>query len=188
MVEKAELRRQLLSLRRQLPVATALAGSDRIARHILACDAYRKARRIMGYLAFGREVSVDAVLCRALAEGKEVYVPYMLTQTEFMPARLHKMSDFVAGRYHIRTVPAPPELAAPSVAELILVPAVACDRQGYRLGLGTGCYDRFLPQAVAAVTMGGTFAALLQYAVPADAHDVRLDFIVTEQGVSRTIL
>ncbi len=179
-MDKAELRQRLQSLRRQFTAGQAEESSSRIARHILACDAYRKAKHIMGYLAFGREVSVDAVLREALADGKAVYVPYMLSATEFRPARLRSFSNFLCDRYKIRSVPAPPEFAAPSVPELILVPSVACDLHGRRLGMGAGCYDRFLPQAPQAVTIGVTYEALLQKELPADAHDVRLRFLVTE--------
>ena len=68
--EKVELRKYFKRLRSQLTAEQAVSGSLLTARQILACDAYRKANCIMGYLAFGNELSVDLVLQQALADGK----------------------------------------------------------------------------------------------------------------------
>ena len=64
--------------------------------------------------------------------------------------------------------------------EAILVPAVAFDRRGYRVGYGGGYYDRFLPAAPQAVKIGVAFAAQIIGEVPVDAHDLPVDRIVTE--------
>ena len=68
--EKVELRKYFKRLRSQLTAEQAASGSLLTARQILACDAYRKASCIMGYLAFGNELSVDLVLQQALRDGK----------------------------------------------------------------------------------------------------------------------
>ena len=69
--EKVELRKYFKRLRSQLTAEQAASGSLLTARQILACDAYRKANCIMGYLAFGNELSVDLVLQQALADGQD---------------------------------------------------------------------------------------------------------------------
>ena len=79
-----------------------------------------------------------------------------------------------------------PAQAAPSALGLILVPALACDRQGYRLGYGGGYYDRyFAREGRGAFKIGICYDVQLIKTIPAEAHDARLDVIVTDKRVLR---
>ena len=113
--EKVELRKYFKRLRSQLTAEQAASGSLLTARQILACDAYRKANCIMGYLAFGNELSVDLVLQQALADGKTVAVPLVQSATEMAPVQLENMLNFELDRYGIRSVRQPAKLLQPSV-------------------------------------------------------------------------
>ena len=108
--EKVELRKYFKRLRSQLTAEQAASGSLLTARQILACDAYRKANCIMGYLAFGNELSVDLVLQQALADGKTVAVPLVQSATEMAPVQLENMLEFELDRYGIRSVRQPAKL------------------------------------------------------------------------------
>lgn len=182
---KALLRRRLLQQRGSLSYEQVQESSARLCAHILACDAYRRAERIMGYLAFGREISLDSLLRQALADGKLVYVPYIISATEFVAARLYNMDNFTLDRHKIRSVaePAQEDICAPGELELILVPGVAFSRDGQRLGMGAGYYDRFLAQAAGAVKIGAVYEALLQPSLPAGEFDLTVDMLASEAGV-----
>lgn len=181
--EKTELRRRLQRLRAQMSGEQAAASSLQASRHILACDAYRKAKCIMGFLAFGKELSVDIVLEQALADGKIVAVPLITSDKEFVPVRLLDMQHFALDCYGIRTAPQPVQLVEPEAIELILVPGVAFGRDGSRLGMGAGYYDRFLLKAGQAVRMGVAYDALMQDALPVDAYDVNMQLLASESGI-----
>lgn len=181
--EKAELRKRLQRLRAQMSGEQAAASSLQVSRHILACDAYRKANCIMGFLAFGKELSVDSVLEQALADGKKVAVPLIMSGKEFVPARLLDMQRFALDRYGIRTAPQPVQLVELAEIDLILVPGVAFGRDGSRLGMGAGYYDRFLLKAGQAVRMGVAYDALMQETLPVDAYDVGMQLLVSESGI-----
>lgn len=181
---KVELRKRLKAERARLSAEQAALSSEQVSRHILACDAYRKAHCIMGYLAFGKELSVDAVLLAALAEGKTVVVPMVTSATEMAPVVLQNMHDFELDRYGIRSVRQPAEQIAPQDIDLVLVPGVAFDREGGRLGMGAGYYDRFLPQAKRAVLMGVAYDCLLQSELPKDEYDVCMQLLASESGVT----
>ena len=183
-VEKNELRKRLKKARAQLCAEQVAASSAQAAEHILACDAYKKAECIMGYLAFGKELSVDAVLRAALAEGKKVVVPLVTSATEMVPVVLRNMEDFELDRYGIRSVREPAELCEAQAIDLVLVPGVAFDREGGRLGMGAGYYDRFLPQAQGAVLMGIAYDALLQQELPKDEYDVYMQLLASESGIT----
>lgn len=127
--EKVELRKYFKRLRSQLTAEQAASGSLLTARQILACDAYRKASCIMGYLAFGNELSVDLVLQQALLDGKTVAVPLVQSATEIAPVQLQNMLDFELDRYGIRSVRQPAKLLQPQQLDLVLVPGVAFGRE-----------------------------------------------------------
>ena len=182
--EKIELRRRLQRLRAQMSGEQAAASSLQASRHILACDAYRKAKCIMGFLAFGKELSVDIVLEQALADGKKVAVPLITSDKEFVPVRLLDMQHFALDRYGIRTAPQPVQLVKHETIDLILVPGVAFGRDGSRLGMGAGYYDRFLLKAGQAMRMGVAYDALMQDALPVDAYDVGMQLLVSESGIA----
>lgn len=181
--EKITLRKALRQQRAQLTREQVTAAAAAVARQILACDAFCKAKSVMGFLAFGKELGVDAVLTAALAMGKTVAVPHIVSATSFVPVRLQNMQDFDLDRYGIRTVRPPLEELAPESLDLVLVPGVAFGKDGSRMGMGAGYYDRFLPRAKQAVTMGVAYDCLLQASLPTDEHDVKMQYIVSESGI-----
>ncbi len=137
----------------------------------------------MGFLAFGKELSVDLVLAQALADGKMVAVPLITSPKKFVAVRLRDMQNFALDRYGIRTALPPVQEVAPEAIDLALVPGVAFGRDGSRLGMGAGYYDRFLLEAVRAVRMGVAYDSLLQDTLPTEAYDVGMHFLVSESGV-----
>ncbi|MGM9582311.1 MAG: 5-formyltetrahydrofolate cyclo-ligase [Phascolarctobacterium sp.] len=181
--DKITLRKALRQQRAQLTREQVTAAVEAVARQILACDAFCKAKSVMGFLAFGKELSVDLVLEAALAQGKTVAVPHIVSDTRFVPVRLQNLQDFDLDRYGIRTVRPPLEVMEPEAFDLVLVPGVAFGRDGSRMGMGAGYYDRFLPQAKKAVVMGVAYDFLLQSSLPCDEHDVKMQCIVSESGI-----
>ena len=182
-MDQIELRKKLKALRNNLTQEEVSASSRLVAEKILACDAYRKAQHIMGYLAFGKELSVDEILKQALADGKHVYVPEIISQTEIRAVELESFTDFAYDRFGIRSVPEPVKVCNPKILDLVLVPAVAYDRAGNRMGMGAGYYDRFLPQTENAIKIGVAYDALLQDELPYNEYDVPVPYLVSESGI-----
>ncbi len=184
---KIELRKILRKQRAQISWQQVSRSSMQVAEHILACDAFRKAQCIMGFLAFGRELSVDLVLAQALAEGKTVAVPYIVSASSFVPVKLQNMQHFALDRFGIRTVPQPIGQISPEQIALALVPGVAFGSDGSRMGMGAGYYDRFLPRAKNAVIMGVAYDCLMQQTLPGDERDVKMQLLVSESGIHKPI-
>lgn len=185
--EKTGLRARCKALRKAMGASQVQQSSRQVAEHIMACDAYRKAKCIMGYLAFGQELSVDMVLRHALSVGKLVAVPHIISATEFVPVLLQGFEAFELDRFGIRSVPQPVRIIDPASIDLVLVPGVAFGIDGSRVGMGVGYYDRFLPQAKGAVTVGVAYEALLQRAIPCDKYDAQVEYIVSERGCRRAV-
>ena len=183
--EKQELRKHLKALRNRLSPAQVSWSSEKIAQHILACDAYKNAKLIMGYLAFGKELSVDKVLLQALADGKKVVVPFITSPTEMEAAVFTGMENLCLDRFKIRCVAEPVQLIEPNAIDLVLVPGVAFGRDGSRMGMGAGYYDRFLRRSPQAVTIGIAYAVLMQEQLPTDEYDIPVHYLVSETGIEK---
>ncbi|HUW63278.1 MAG TPA: 5-formyltetrahydrofolate cyclo-ligase [Spirochaetia bacterium] len=186
-MSKSELRSLVLDKRAALDPAARDAKSREIAQRLFAMEIWRRSRTIMVYLDFRSEVATGPIVERALAEGKTVAVP----KTEVAGRRLivsvlsNYPQDLVSGTWGILEPradclrPLPPDRL-----DLVLVPGVAFDGSGNRLGYGGGFYDRFLPfLRDGAVTVAPAFEVQVLERVETGAYDVPVDLIVTEERV-----
>jgi len=156
------------------------AGNKAITRRILNHTAYRNAKCIFTYVSCGREADTRAILADALAAGKTVCVPRCLEGGRMELCRISSFADLTATRFRI---PEPPE-GTPTVPieqiDLALVPCVAANRAGLRLGHGGGYYDRFLAE------FHGTSLLLCREAlvfghIPGEAHDRLCTELITDK-------
>lgn len=184
--KKRFLRQKLKSARDSLLPAEIEEKSARIAQKVMAHPAYTGAAAVMFYASFGSEVRTGALILDALAAGKAAAVPVCLPDGRLLPSLIwHFPEDLAPGRFG---VPEPKSgclrPASPADFDLIVVPGVAFDRRGYRLGYGAGCYDRFLRETrPGAVFMGLAFELQLVDDVHPEPHDVAVHLIVTEERV-----
>lgn len=178
---KAALRKELATRRNALPDREA--KSRAIEKQVLALPEYLQAERLLLYLSTGSEVDTWGLLERALCQGKAVFVPLCLDGEGHMAFyRVKSREDLKKGRFGIWE-PDPtacPLLEEPSGA-LCLVPGLAFDQAGYRLGYGKGYYDRFLA-AHAVEAVGLCYEELLLSQVPRQPLDQRVGWLVTEAG------
>ncbi|MDT8901014.1 5-formyltetrahydrofolate cyclo-ligase [Anaeroselena agilis] len=181
---KQRLRREMLAIRRSLSAEEIEKGSEAIAAYFCAWPEYRSAEVVMFFLAMADEPQTVALIEDAWRAGKKVAVPQMGEVYGFMEAAaLDGWDNLVTGRLGLKAPdPAKTRLIDPAAIELIVVPGVAFDATGRRLGMGAGYYDRFLPRASQARRMGLAWSAQLVAEVPADEHDVRMDYLLTENG------
>jgi 5-formyltetrahydrofolate cyclo-ligase len=180
---KRELRRQAETARGAAyeatdPQAAAAAARDRI----LALDAVARASCISAFWSVGTELDTGPLI-RALADrGTAVGLPVVAAKAQPLVFRRWQPDMVLVPGVH--DIPVPPEDAAVVVPEVLIVPLLAFDRQGYRLGYGGGFYDRTLEalrgQGRAVTAVGFAFAAQEVDSVPRESFDQPLDFIVTE--------
>ena len=155
--------------------------SATICSQLVAMPAYVGARTIHCYLPMRSEVDTRPLITDALARGKGVIVPVVVPGAdELAHAWLGSVSAdaLEAGSFGTFN----PRQGRPAIAgdwDLTIVPLLAFDRRGYRLGYGKGYYDRLLA-ATRTETIGVAFAVQEMRTLPSEAHDVPLDWIVTE--------
>lgn len=182
---KNELRKKILAIRRTMTREEVVAGSDRLQENLCAWPVYQNAKNIMLYLAMPDEPHLDKVISHALAAGKTVCVPHMREARGLMDAAIiTNLDDLVVGQFNLLTPnPATLKILEPSDLDLIIVPGVAFDKTGRRLGMGAGYYDRFLPKAIKADLIGAAWSAQILETVPTDEHDRPVNFLLTEDGI-----
>lgn len=181
--EKARLRQEMLAKRRALSAEERASMRRGLTERVLSLPQYRTAKKILAYLALPGEADLDDVIRAALADGKQVYVPVCLPERQMEAGQLMNMDDFVPGPFGLRDLPPGYLSTEPEELDLVLVPAVACDLSGARLGHGAGYYDRYLPK----VAPGRRIAVLWDFQivpqVPEDSFDQKMGGFVTEKRV-----
>ena len=182
--QKKQLRGELLRLRRETPRQQKQAIDRQICQHVINSPEYRQAQTIFAYWSTDEEIDTHAILADARQRGKRVCVPKCLKGHRMIARQICSEADLTERTFGI---PEPgeqcPEIA-PEEIDLCLVPALACDASGIRLGYGGGFYDRFLPQTAACRMVLCAQERFLQQ-VPAEQHDMHCDCVVTENEVMR---
>lgn len=189
MSAKAAARATARARLRALTPAERAAAAARIAELVWTVPAVARARTLLLYASAPEEVDTDGVAEEAARRGVEVLYPRCLVETRAM--RLHHAGGaeplglLRPGAYGLREPdPARCPEVEPGRVDVALVPGLAWDRAGRRLGRGAGYYDRlFADPRWRAPRCGLFFAAQELPAVPADPWDVPLDVVVTEESV-----
>ena len=184
---KRTLRLQVLARRDLMPAESRREAGRAIVAALAARADFNAATSLLLTLPFGSEWDTRPLAALALARGKTVGVPRVNSVTHSLDFAVVRdlERDVAPGD---RTIPEPLAHCTPLVLEAVawvLVPGVAFDRSGQRVGYGGGYYDRLLSSLPAAVSrVAGAFDLQLVERIPAAAHDLAVDAIVTE---TRTI-
>ncbi|KQC03489.1 MAG: 5-formyltetrahydrofolate cyclo-ligase [Methanoculleus sp. SDB] len=182
--EKERLRIRLKEKRAQLPAADAMRCSMRITEHLLAL--LNGHRTVMVYVSKEGEADTHVLIDRLLERRIAVVVPVIERETTSL--RL----SYLKNRAHLRVstfnVPEPigNEIAArPGDIDAAVIPLVGFDSRGNRLGYGAGYYDRFLSSHPDVLRIGIGFACQKADRIPCEIFDIRMDYIITEEGIIR---
>ncbi|MEO8304289.1 MAG: 5-formyltetrahydrofolate cyclo-ligase [Betaproteobacteria bacterium] len=180
---KLALRRVILARRDAQPAEVHAASSRSIVARIAALPRFASAKAVLLTLPFRAEWDTRPLVRAALAAGKTVVVPRVDAQSRMLD--LHSIGDperdVVAGLQGIpEPLPDRPRIPRDAI-DFVVVPGVAFDYKGRRLGYGGGYYDRLLPLlSPRAARVAGAFELQLVDLVPAAPHDIAVDAIVTE--------
>lgn len=179
---KEALRRQAREVRCRLAPEEVAKLSARIGLHLRGI--INGESPVMVYASKPGEVDTSGLISWLLDQGTRVVVP--IIEKESRSLRLSYLEDPGDLKPSTFRVPEPVDReipADPAAVRLVVVPLIAFDRQGHRLGYGAGYYDRFLSRHPHMKTIGVAFSCQEVPQIPADENDVSLDIIVTETGV-----
>ncbi len=177
-MEKTEFRRQALIKRKQ--IKNRKQKSTVITERILKLDCFRKAKTIFLYCSYHSEAETAQLLEAILLQGKQAAVPKVLSgRMQFY--QIHSLNDIETGYKGIPEPKGDGEILIPEKDDLMLIPGIAFDKEGYRMGYGGGFYDRYLAEhLVSCKKIGVAFSEQIYEQIPREWYDVRMDAVITE--------
>ncbi len=184
--EKRRLRRAMSARRRAVSPEAANTAAGMMAAQLLTAEEFEAAPRVALYAAQAGELPTRACFDAVLRVGKTPLLPRAGAGRRLIFCRVERWEELRSGRYG---VPEPPE-GSPVVdlatADLVLMPGLAFDSRGHRLGRGQGCYDATFPPGTEAPRLFGLgFEWQVVESVPHASHDRGMDAIVTERALRR---
>ena len=177
---KEKFRKKYKAIRDGLSASSRTATGRRIAGKLFNMPQWREAKTVAIYMSRGSEVGTREILKKAVAQGKTVAIP-KVRGGNLAFFRVRGLRDCAKGAFGIQE----PKSGRPKAGklDLVLVPGIAFDRSGHRLGYGLGFYDRFLSKNPAIFSAGLTYQKTLAARVPHGRRDAPVCCVISEKGI-----
>ncbi|MBI4452865.1 5-formyltetrahydrofolate cyclo-ligase [Candidatus Woesearchaeota archaeon] len=175
------LKEEALNKRNSLAKEEILEKSKKIGNLLLSLSQFKKSKTIMFFVSFSSEIYTHDMIRQAL-KLKTVVVPKVVHH-EIEPSVIIDFDNLIPSRKFGILEPIEIMNIAYKNIGLVLVPGIAFDKEGHRIGYSFGYYDKFLKKVPKAVKIGLCFDFQVVEKVPREEHDVPVDFIVTEERV-----
>lgn len=179
MEDKKKIRKKMLSMRDALKKRTVSSASEAACDKIMALEEYKRAESIFLYIAFRNEISLNKLIEAALSEGKRLYIPVI--ENNVMKTAVYK-PELCDGPFGTKE-PAQKEYYDGNF-DLSIIPAVACDMLGGRLGFGGGYYDKFLESKMTC-KVAPIYNFQLVDELPLMPHDILMNIVIVQDKVLR---
>lgn len=175
-MDKTALRKRIREQKRAMTPAEIEEKSRILGEKFLASQPYREARTIYGYLPYNQEVRTEPILRQALADGKQVAVPKVYgEEMKFLYITdLERVEKGYAG------IPEPIDdgPVAEDTTALVLMPGLAFDPEGHRIGYGGGFYDRFLAEEPGHPTLALCYDFQMLPKLETEEFDIPVDWVI----------
>lgn len=185
--EKKALRKEILTRRKNIDAAEKEEMDKKILNRFFESKYYREAKNIFIYISYDSEINTREIINKAFKDGKKIYVPRTEFETRLMDAvEITSFDNLIKSSYGILEPSMEILQINPNNLDLIVVPGVAFDRNGGRMGYGAGFYDRYFKKIneddikrIVKLALAYDFQVLEK--VPMSVQDVPVDFIITEK-------
>lgn len=179
-MDKKAFRREISTKKRAMSLEQIEEASHRLCEKFLASEAYQRAQSIYGYLSYNQEVRTEEILRRALADGKRVAVPKVFgDDMKFL--WIDDLDHIAPGAFNIPE-PIADDPEADDFTALILMPGLAFDPEGHRLGYGGGFYDRYLAEHHDHTLVALCYDFQLFDHLETEAHDIPVDLVIADRN------
>lgn len=184
--QKEELRAQSKAFLRSISKTDLNLQSALIADRISAMPEWDRAKTILGFVPGNHEPDINKLLREAISTGKRICLPqFNPIQTTYSAVLVsNPNTDLISGKYGVLEPKAGSEVIPFSEIDCVLVPGLAFDSTGGRLGRGGGWFDRMLAE-IRGLRIGVAFSVQLVGNVPVESHDIRMDCLVTAEELIR---
>ncbi len=171
---KQVIRKEMKEKRRALTSKQIQIASESICKKVCATQAYKAAKTVCLYLSAYKEVDTASLLAQCRQDGKIVALP--VTDENGAITLYVDNGDYKKGNFSI-TEPSGDKTVDPQDVDIFILPGLAFDKSGNRLGFGMGCYDRLLSKTNG-YKIGICYAFQYIDALPTDAYDIKMDKII----------
>lgn len=179
---KKILRKKIISRRKSLSAEERKIFSHEIIKKFLATEIYKNSSSIMAYISMSDEVQLQEFFADAFNKEKILAIPFIIERKIIKPVILKNFDSLEVGEFGILTVKENlREFIDEKNFDCVIVPGVAFDVQGKRLGMGGGYYDKFLKLATNAKKISLAFDCQIVENIPTEPHDMPVDLIITEK-------
>lgn len=177
-VTKQELRTEMKNLRKSLDDATIEKKSDEIFENLKNLSFFNEAEHIMSFMTFNSEVDTQKINESVLEEDKKLLLPRVVNKITMLAIE----NDGLFERSALGILEPCGEDYHEEI-DFIIVPGLAFDLEGNRLGYGRGYYDRFFEKYPRAIRCAICFSEQIVELVPTEEHDKKMDYIITEKNI-----
>ncbi len=183
---KETLRAKYKKMRDALTADYRSKASRKIVEKLFTMPEWKSARVVGVYVSAHSEVETAEIIKMAPLQSKKLRAPKVLSENKMRFFEIASPSDLVKGHFGIMEPSDACKKVGCSTMDVILVPGIAFDKKGYRLGHGLGFYDRFLPRANQTFLIGLAYDKTLAEALPHDGKDFPVHAVVTEKAIFRS--
>lgn len=188
-IKKKKIRKDILDIRNNMGADEKKEKDNIIRTNFLESSYYKESKNIFIYISYNSEIDTIHIINKALCDRKNIFVPRTIFETKWMDAvQITSLDNMKKDRYGIPEPDDTAENIDPDKLDMIVVPGVAFDRNGGRIGYGAGYYDRYFKKIsdnrrndVKKIVLAYEFQVIDK--VPMDEQDVRIDCIITENRV-----
>lgn len=184
--DKKILRKEILEKRNNINSAKKKELDKKILDQFYESKYYKEAAKIFIYISYDSEINTKVIINKALKDKKKIYVPRTEFKTRHMDAvEITNLDNLAESKYGILEPKIEEPHIDPNEFDLIVVPGVAFDRNGGRMGYGAGFYDRYFKKINKEnidkiVKLALAYELQILDKVPMNAQDVPVDYIITE--------
>lgn len=184
--DKKILRKEVLEKRNNLDFNKKEEMDKEILKKFYETQYYKKAKKIFIYISYSSEINTKEIINKALKDNKKIYIPRTEFKTRHMDAvEITSLDNLVESTYGILEPSKEAPYIEPNELDLIVVPGVAFDRNGGRMGYGAGFYDRYFKKIKKEnikkiVKLALAYEIQMLNEVPMNEQDVPVDYIITE--------
>ena len=183
-LEKWETRKKGLAARRELSTEFINDSSKKILNKLLSIDEVKNSSVVFCYAAMSDEVQTDELITELIKAGKKVSIPLIRSRGIMDAALVESVDLLVPGPCGVLSInPGDAVMVDPATIDCAIIPGSAFGRDGSRVGLGGGFYDRYLLKTPHAERIGICFDCQLQDKVPVEKHDIFMKMVVTEKEI-----
>ncbi len=182
-MNKKEIRKIMTEKRDSLAIPDLMEKSKKIKKNLFSSEIFTKSKNIFTFVSFKSEVNTHKIISESIEKGKNISVPLTFPkESKMLPILIEDFDrDLVEGNYGILEATNTSNLMNIEDIDLVLVPGLAFDLKGFRVGYGGGYYDRFfekLPKKTIKAALAFDFQIIDR--CPRNKFDLPVDYIITE--------